>query len=50
MVGEVKRRSVRQVQITIHSWEGNVYKVSTYPGDASKAHPLIKLNVSPNAR
>lgn len=40
---------MKQEQIKIHSWEDSVYKVSPYPGGASKVLltlPLTKLNVS----
>lgn len=51
--------SARQEQIKIHSWEDDVYKVSSYPDDASKAqltrpipllssmcHPLLGKSLS----
>lgn len=31
-----KEGSVKQEQIKIHSWEDGVFKISPYPGDASK--------------
>lgn len=36
MVGGQEERSVKQKRIKIHSCEDSVYKLSHYPGDASK--------------